>query len=69
MTIKVNGGEYNEGGFWSTDEGISEALTVKAKFDWDRDATAVPEPATWALMLGGFGLAGTALRRRRALAA
>ena len=30
-------------------------------------ATAgVPEPATWALMLGGFGLAGSALRRRRA---
>ena len=26
--------------------------------------TAVPEPATWALMLGGFGLAGAALRRR-----
>jgi hypothetical protein len=25
---------------------------------------AVPEPATWALMLAGFGLAGVALRRR-----
>jgi hypothetical protein len=24
-----------------------------------------PEPATWALMIGGFGLAGAALRRRR----
>lgn len=29
------------------------------------DAGAVPEPAAWALMLGGFGLAGTAMRRRR----
>ena len=29
---------------------------------------AVPEPSTWALMLLGFGTAGTALRRRRAAA-
>jgi hypothetical protein len=28
---------------------------------------AVPEPATWALMIGGFSLAGVALRRRRSL--
>jgi hypothetical protein len=29
----------------------------------------VPEPSVWALMLAGFGLAGTALRRRRFAAA
>lgn len=28
-------------------------------------AGAVPEPATWAMMLAGFGMAGAALRRRR----
>lgn len=27
--------------------------------------SAVPEPATWAMMIAGFGLAGTALRSRR----
>lgn len=33
-------------------------------------APGVPEPASWALMIGGFGLAGVALRhRRRTLAA
>ncbi len=26
--------------------------------------TAVPEPATWAMMIAGFGLAGGAMRRR-----
>ena len=29
--------------------------------------SGVPEPAAWALMIGGFGLAGTALRRRRGI--
>ena len=32
-------------------------------------AYGVPEPTTWALMISGFGLAGVALRRRRAAAA
>jgi len=32
------------------------------------DPAAVPEPGAWALMIAGFGLAGTALRQRRRLA-
>ena len=31
--------------------------------------TGVPEPAAWALMIAGFGLAGAAMRRRRPIAA
>lgn len=31
----------------------------------DGCAVAVPEPSTWALLIGGFGVAGAALRRRR----
>jgi hypothetical protein len=30
----------------------------------DADPGAVPEPATWAMMIAGFGLAGSTLRRR-----
>jgi hypothetical protein len=29
-----------------------------------RDVSGVPEPAAWGMMIGGFGLAGMALRRR-----
>lgn len=35
----------------------------------DVDIRVVPEPATWALMIAGFGLAGVALRRRNAVLA
>lgn len=30
-------------------------------------AGAVPEPATWAMMIAGFGFAGAAMRRRKAI--
>lgn len=30
-----------------------------------RDARAVPEPATWAMMVAGFSMLGAAMRRRR----
>jgi len=39
---------------------------------WDLDnvsVTAVPEPASWALLVAGFGLAGAAVRRARKSAA
>lgn len=34
--------------------------------DYVRVLTAVPEPASWAMLIAGFGVAGAALRRRRA---
>lgn len=36
------------------------------EFDNVTLAAAVPEPATWAMMIGGFGLVGGAMRRRKA---
>lgn len=34
-------------------------------FGYPSPSAAVPEPATWAMMIGGFGLVGGAMRRRR----
>ena len=48
-TIEVKGTTLGSGSYSGT-------ATFQAK---------VPEPATWAMMIGGLGLAGAALRRRR----
>ena len=38
-------------------------------FEFDNLAVAVPEPTTWAMMIGGFGLLGAAVRRSRKVTA
>jgi hypothetical protein len=60
------------GGFFALSEpGSNDPLGFQDPFDAPLDdalrapGTAVPEPAIWALLIGGFGLAGSALRRRR----
>jgi hypothetical protein len=40
--------------------GVPETIYVRTS----AGVIAVPEPATWAMMLGGFGLLGSAARRR-----
>ncbi len=45
-------------------------LGAAGQFGWDDIVLgSVPEPATWALMIVGFGLVGTVSRRRKAVAA
>lgn len=39
-------------------------VTTARQFRVEGVSNAIPEPATWAMMLGGLGLAGAALRRR-----
>ena len=67
---------WKTGGFSFTGTGSSTTITLAAvtggnggvffdKISVD-SAGGVPEPATWALMIGGFGLMGVSLRRRRA---
>ncbi|HEY3951670.1 PEPxxWA-CTERM sorting domain-containing protein [Phenylobacterium sp.] len=65
MTISLSNGSFDTG-LLGPRGGERDGYVVQATFDWDHDP--VPEPTTWALMLSGFGLAGAALRRRRAVA-
>ena len=46
--------------------GNNDALIDKVSF-LSSATSAVPEPGTWAMMIGGFGLVGGALRRRRSV--
>jgi hypothetical protein len=50
---------------------VNTNLSASSPGDYIRVLTvsrAVPEPATWAMLILGFGAAGSAIRRRRALA-
>jgi hypothetical protein len=52
LTIGSDGAFYVAN--FSAAEGIGQVLRI----------AAVPEPASWAMMIAGFGLVGSALRRR-----
>jgi hypothetical protein len=49
--------------------GTSPGPAYLDDFTIDTVASAVPEPATWAMMIVGFGAVGTMVRSRRRLAA
>jgi len=68
----VDGDAGNVTGFWLFDFGTEGASSIILDHPQGFSnaaiyvsETAVPEPATWAMMLFGFGLAGYAMRRKR----
>ena len=68
----VAGAAGNVSVFWLIDFGAGGGtLTLDDTQGWSNavlytpPGNSVPEPATWAMMLLGFGVAGTALRRGR----
>lgn len=55
--------------FSAVGRGITSVRFDSTQFAFETDTfagTAVPEPATWAMMVGGFGLMGFAARRKNA---
>lgn len=56
---------------FTTFDKVNLVQSVRSYGEWEASATfsvtAVPEPASWALLLIGFGLVGGALRRRPAV--
>ncbi len=55
--------EIAAGTYTLTISGVS--FGNKATFAGNFNVAAVPEPATWAMMIGGIGMVGGAMRRRR----
>ena len=65
--IEVGVGSGWDGTFVGAADNVNLAFgsdVISANFEPDGTA-AVPEPASWAMMVGGFGLVGSALRRRK----
>jgi hypothetical protein len=64
LRITLFNTKFNEG-FFGLNDGKKYGGVVDAKF---KLVTApVPEPATWAMMIAGFGLVGAAMRRRQTM--
>jgi hypothetical protein len=67
-TFRV-GGRVTNRGTATTHALFSNTFGAVVTLDFDTvvaPVPAVPEPASWAMLITGFGLAGSALRRRRA---
>ena len=63
----LQGAEFVSGSFryWSGGSGLSEDLTGEIRSLWISQPNEVPEPATWAMMIGGLALVGASMRRQK----
>lgn len=56
-------------GIFSLNQGSPDGPGVRLTIADVGNGGVIPEPATWAMLIAGFGLVGSALRRRREVAA
>jgi hypothetical protein len=63
-TFRV-GGRVTNRGTATTHALFSQTLNAVVTLDFDTVAAPVPEPASWAMLITGFGLTGAVMRRRR----
>ena len=52
-------------GFVTEQSLVSKATSFKITYTYDPVLAPIPEPASWAMMIVGFGAAGAVIRRRR----
>jgi len=52
---------------WPRSGTVGGLATISDFAPNNSDLSAAPEPAVWAMMVGGFGLTGMAMRRRRSV--
>ena len=52
---------------WPRSGTVGGLATISDFAPNNSDLSAAPEPAAWAMMVGGFGLTGMAMRRRRSV--
>jgi hypothetical protein len=71
--VQVGDGEYQDGGTYSAyvfDHACGDAYCdtgsgdISTNYAFRIAASAAPEPASWAMMVGGFAVVGAGLRRR-----
>jgi hypothetical protein len=58
--VGVGPGPLDSNGVFAANNGLGEFTAIGSL-----NAAVIPEPASWALLIAGFGLTGAAMRRRR----
>lgn len=65
----ANGGSVSSLRLSFFDDGTTVSTALVGALNSDSVGGAIPEPATWAMLIAGFGLVGVSMRRRTAATA